>query len=182
MSFNAMGFVMSREMAKRELGSGKEDRANQLGLVGAIMPDFMMGTIIAIMMARNDGSALSITPQTQIPVTPPAPSGQRLAAYIDGIRWTPTTDVTIEFPPSSWKYIQLINIGDSDVRVKFPGSVEGYGFWDDNVNVEQHPDVNVPRNSGKVIAVQSFQRPKKKTLKLATSENQELTAVLMPAT
>src|SRR5262245_54889216 len=57
MNFNVLGFMVSREMAKHELGSGKEDRANQLGLVGAVVPDPMMGAVLAMIVAKNEGAS-----------------------------------------------------------------------------------------------------------------------------
>src|SRR4051812_35618298 len=86
MNFNVMGFVIGREMAKRELGSGKEDRANQLGLIGAMTPDPMMGAMYSMMIARNEGPSASSASTTSDKLTSPKPTPVSRVQILDDKR------------------------------------------------------------------------------------------------
>jgi hypothetical protein len=88
MKFDPINFLVGSEMAKRELGSGRQDRANQLGLVAAMMP-FPMGAFMASVMAKNEG---------------PSPSSA-----------TPTMPFTSGSPPATRGPIE-IHLGDQIIR------------------------------------------------------------------
>src|SRR5262245_23406765 len=97
MNFNVMGFLIGREMAKKELGDGKDDRANQLGLIGAMTPDPMMGAVYSMMIARNDKAPTEPTVIGGGIVVPPAPVLQPSRLPVDVFIGDALIETTIDF-------------------------------------------------------------------------------------